>query len=698
VALDAQILLSRGALSGAGFGTCLTNAFRFDSGVVGIPAPVAGSFGPWRTQVDSAPGGAGITITIRKNGTNTSLVHAYGASDTSKTDTGTVAFAAGDVFDIERSTGLSLGIYSRLEWVPDDGVSQIYSFFTVSFDNGRYLGVLNTTTDDNAADANVSSLVGADATVTALRIKCDSDPGVGKSRVYTLYKNGVAQDGGGGTPDTRATNSAGTTTASATFSLSVSAGDRLSVGCALTGGATAAAVGGSIAMQTSGDVVMYGGAIENAIGTGATTPTRYYEPYPQQSDSATDTESDNDYIGADGLILSGMRIFLSAAPGGSGVRTFTLRENATDTDLEVAISGATATGSIGNQLVPIGYSDVWTLREVVTNTPVTDALLKFVFVTGGTLSQFNALLGSTHTVEGSTNLIVGENGTVTGDVNALFALCDDSPTPSITGDRTFKVCAETIELDATTITINGEAFVNGDGGGSGGSPSLTLDGLSDVVIGSPLGDGDVLTYDSGSGLWTNAEPSVGSGGSIYPDFTSPALGDFTWVNQGTATTTTNANGGIFVEDATAGSLNIRVLKKAAPATPYTITTAWLPQLGNNNFSGVAIGFRQSSDGKLVVFSLRASSGLNLVSDKYSSATAFSASYTNDAVYSGGNVMFLRITDNGTNRICSWSVDGYNFRVFHTVGRTDFLTADEVFFGLYINTVLMAGTITSWAQT
>jgi hypothetical protein len=480
--------------------------------------------------------------------------------------------------------------------------------------------------------------------------------------------------------------------------LSVSAGDRLSVGCALTGGATAAAVGGSIAVQTSGDVVMYGGAIENAIGTGATTPTRYYEPYPQQSDSATDTESGNDYIGADGLILAGMRIFLSAAPGGSGVRTFTLRENATDTDLEVAISGATATGSIGNQLVPIGYSDVWALREVVTNTPVTDALLKFVFVTGGTLSQFNALLGSTHTVEGSTNLIVGENGTVTGDVNALFALCNDSPEPSITGDRTFKVCAETIELDAPTITINGEAFVNGDGGGSGGSPSLTLDGLSDVVIGSPLGDGDVLAYDSGSGLWTNTEPTSVGGGSIYPDFTSPALGDFTWVNQGTATTTTNANGGIFVEDATAGSLNIRVLKKSAPGTPYTVTTAWLPQLGNNNFSGVAIGFRQSSDGKLVVFSLRASSGLNLVSDKYSSATAFSASYTNEVVYTGGNVMFLRITDNGTNRICSWSTDGYNFRVFHTVGRTDFITADEVFFGLYINTVIAAGTLISWTQT
>jgi hypothetical protein len=72
-------------------------------------------------------------------------------------------------------------------------------------------------------------------------------------------------------------------------------------------------------------------------------------------------------------------------------------------------------------------------------------------------SYRNLLTGSTHTVQGSDNLIVGVGGTVTGQINALFALCDDSPAPEITGDRTFRVCADTIDLVADTVLINGVA-------------------------------------------------------------------------------------------------------------------------------------------------------------------------------------------------------------------------------------------------
>jgi hypothetical protein len=39
--------------------------------------------------------------------------------------------------------------------------------------------------------------------------------------------------------------------------------------------------------------------------------------------------------------------------------------------------------------------------------------------------------------------------------------------------------------------------------------------------------------------------------------------------------------------------------------------------------------------------------------------------------------FLRIEDDNTNRICSFSFDGINFRLIYSVGRTDFLTADQV---------------------
>ncbi|GAH12939.1 unnamed protein product, partial [marine sediment metagenome] len=38
--------------------------------------------------------------------------------------------------------------------------------------------------------------------------------------------------------------------------------------------------------------------------------------------------------------------------------------------------------------------------------------------------------------------------------------------------------------------------------------ATTLDGLTDVTIGSPIVDNDVLTYNSGSGLWEPATPAV----------------------------------------------------------------------------------------------------------------------------------------------------------------------------------------------
>lgn len=167
----------------------------------------------------------------------------------------------------------------------------------------------------------------------------------------------------------------------------------------------------------------------------------------------------------------------------------------------------------------------------------------------------NLLTGSTHTVQGSDNLIAGRDGTVTGDQNALFALCNDSPAPAITGNRTFKVCADAVEIDAPVVEVNGAPLVtalddlvdvalgsplsDGDvltydtgaatwvsappaGGG-------TLEALTDVTIGSPLSDGEVLTYDSGGGVWTNAAPVGGAGLVLLEQHTASASAslDFT---------------------------------------------------------------------------------------------------------------------------------------------------------------------------
>jgi hypothetical protein len=91
--------------------------------------------------------------------------------------------------------------------------------------------------------------------------------------------------------------------------------------------------------------------------------------------------------------------------------------------------------------------------------------------------------------------------------------------------------------------------------------------------------------------------------------------------------------------------------------------------------------------------------LHMGSRKYTNATTYSADYALISAISRVSplVLWLRIADNGTNRICSFSMDGENFIDFHSIGRTDFLTADEV--GFFIDPYDGAATMTllSWAQ-
>ena len=174
----------------------------------------------------------------------------------------------------------------------------------------------------------------------------------------------------------------------------------------------------------------------------------------------------------------------------------------------------------------------------------------------------------------------------------------------------------------------------------------------------------------------------GSSGNLYT-FTDPRIPTFTWINQGGATETiTGAK--VYLEAPIDGTFSMRIRMKAAPATPYTLTIGFLAHLLSVNSASVGPIWRESSSGKIVACALSANaaaSGTNLSPFKATSPTVFSASYVTgpplNAVPNG--VFFLRIADDGVNRTCWYSRDGDNFILFHTVGRTDFLTADEIGF-------------------
>lgn len=238
------------------------------------------------------------------------------------------------------------------------------------------------------------------------------------------------------------------------------------------------------------------------------------------------------------------------------------------------------------------------------------------------------------------------------------------------------------------------------GGGSGAT-------IHDEAYGSPPASdaaGDLwLPTDSFYALRRNdGDTAWVPHGPVHP-LTLPVDGDFAWINQGGASVDATKGAIYLLAPAVAGD-QLRIRKKAAPATPYTITACLQPL-------GLATGscgllFREAATGEIhtlmVVGGTTAGTSVrSLFVTKYASASLFSANYTTFnlalTVTSGTSPTWLRIADDGTNRICSISTDGQNWIVVHTIGRTDFLTADEVGFFANSNNASNAVGITllSW---
>jgi hypothetical protein len=159
----------------------------------------------------------------------------------------------------------------------------------------------------------------------------------------------------------------------------------------------------------------------------------------------------------------------------------------------------------------------------------------------------------------------------------------------------------------------------------------------------------------------------------------PVLADFAWINQGAATAV-NTYGGVYVTSPAGAGTNLSILKKAAPATPYTITAAVLPNYMAIDFHGGGILFRESGTGTLAALEIgHDNNDFQYHSMKFTNPTTFSAFYTTQAARYLPALVWLQISDDGVNRISRFSLNGKDFFTLHAVGRTDFLTADEVGF-------------------
>lgn len=223
-------------------------------------------------------------------------------------------------------------------------------------------------------------------------------------------------------------------------------------------------------------------------------------------------------------------------------------------------------------------------------------------------------------------------------------------------------------------------------GGLTGAVTITHGSYASLPpVGSNTGDLYVCTDAPYEFLWDGSAWKARAFG--YEVEVPPSSG-WSWVNQGTAAIDVSKGMHVLTAPA-AGGLNGRQRVRTAPSTPYVITAAFIPGIllttgAPSTFSGLI--FRESSTGRSHIAAVVSPAGHGLYSSKFTNPTTFSAHYT---LLAGApifpSLMWMRISDDGTNRKCSYSWDGFSFQDYHSVARTDFLTADEVGFELQPNT-------------
>jgi len=217
-------------------------------------------------------------------------------------------------------------------------------------------------------------------------------------------------------------------------------------------------------------------------------------------------------------------------------------------------------------------------------------------------------------------------------------------------------------------------------GGTGSGDSTRTGAIGSVPAAS--NDGDIYLPDNSYYLLRDTGAAYAYWATMRAVTPPAALSGWTVLNQG-GSTIEDYRGGIRVVIPTSTAAGIRGFHKTAPSAPYSVTVGllWMPAATDG--AHVCAGWRQSSDGKLAVIRLRRANPPEAVSTKYTDESTFSANYTTHGVgwMPQGPLLWLQFEDDNSNRIVRYSTDGLNWVQLHTVGRTDFLTGDQLVFGL-----------------
>jgi hypothetical protein len=278
-----------------------------------------------------------------------------------------------------------------------------------------------------------------------------------------------------------------------------------------------------------------------------------------------------------------------------------------------------------------------------TNTSLTvDAQGRLTAASNGT-GGTGTVTSVTFTGDG-TVLTSTPSSAVTSSGTLAAALANASA-HTILGNHTGSSAAPTYgAVDVSTAEVTG-VLPKVNGGNGTATPSLTAG-----------------TNVSLSGTWPNYTiNATGSGGSssiptagiCTASFTSIAT--FTWGNQGTSTATLSSNIITFSAQAVTGQDQLRFFYLSAPATPWTKTMCFAPDITNVS-ANVITGMAVSDGTKVIAFVLAGNGALNVY--RFANLTNnFSGTSFGATIPISTNPLAFQIGDDGTTLTYKICVDG-----------------------------------------
>jgi hypothetical protein len=259
------------------------------------------------------------------------------------------------------------------------------------------------------------------------------------------------------------------------------------------------------------------------------------------------------------------------------------------------------------------------------------------------------------------------------------------------------------------IMGGGSAAPSGPAGGdlSGNYPNPTVAKVNGNTPGGTCGAGTFVNV-----INTSAVPTCVPAASVLTPYLSqssnyyigpyfakvtnlpPAPSGMTWVNQGTCSAAAQTNGNILFGCPYHNGDEIAALVEAIPSAPYTQTLCAQALINSTSSAQFSWGIvlRNSGSGALVIMAINggANSGVmpSLFQASYSSPTGFNTSYYQNGYLQLSGFGCIQATDNATNRLFSYSVDGTNFVQVFSQSDTTYITPNQI--GFFLNPSSSAG--------